>query len=294
GVSGLGAAVYSARFNMKTLILAAQPGGLFIAEHPVENYPGFKKIIAVDLVKNIREHAEEFGAELKEETVKEIKKDNNLFSIKTNKSLYQAKSVLIATGSERRKLNAPGEKEFLGKGVSYCASCDGAFFQDKIVGVIGGGDSAAKEALLLAKYAKKVYIIYRKDAIRAEPVLIDEISKNSKIEIINNADVIEIKGDLFVESVKLSRKFGDSDELKLNGLFIEIGHVPATALVKNLEVQLNERGEIVVDKESKTNVPGVFAAGDITNNGWKQAIIAVSQGCYAAFSAFRYINSIDK
>ena len=203
------------------------------------------------------------------------------------KNLYECKTLIITTGMEKRKLGIPGEKEFLGKGVSYCGTCDGPLFKDKIVGVVGGSDAAGVEALLLTEYAKKVYIIYRREQLRAEPVTFEQIKKNKKIEIIYKSNVTEIKGKQFVESVILD----NGRELKLDGLFIEIGGIPTSYLVKDIGVKLTEDGHVIVDETQETNVDYIFAAGDITNasNKFKQIITAASEGCLAALSAYKHV-----
>jgi len=196
---------------------------------------------------------------------------------------------LISTGTKHRNLDVPGEKEFTGKGVSYCAVCDGAFFGGKEVAVIGGSDSAAKEALFLSEHASKVYIIYRKEKIRAEPINTERVEKNKKIQIINNTNVLEIKGEGMVTGVTLDRAYKGSKEFKLGGVFIEVGKLPRSALAKSLGVKLAKNGEIIVDKDMNTNIPGVYAAGDVISGGFKQAITAAAQGVTATNSAFDYV-----
>lgn len=291
GVAGLAAAIQSRRLNLKTLVLAKEIGGLINLPHPVENYPGFKKTTGMELVKNIREHAESLKPEIKEETAVSCENKKGSFAVKTEKSEYSGKALIIATGSDRRKLGIPGEKEYAGKGVSYCASCDGPLFKNKTVAVIGGNDSAAKEALLMTEYAKKVYIIYRGEKIRAEPMIVEQVEKNKKIEIITNTNVVEIKGAAFLKSVILDREFNKSKEMKLDGVFVEIGQIPSSVLVEKLGVKLNAAKEVMVDKESKTSAEGVYAAGDVTDNGWKQIVVAVSQGSFAAFSAYKVLKA---
>ena len=183
-----------------------------------------------------------------------------------------------------------GAEEFKSKGVHYCALCDGALYKDKVVAVIGGSDTAAKEALLLAQHAKKVYIIYRKEKIRAEPINLKLIEKNNKIEIINNTNVVEILGDKLVNKVILDKEYNGSRELTLNGIFGAIGHIPLSDLAVKLGVKINNKKEIMIDRESKTNVKGIFAAGDVVDSGFKQAITGVAEGVVAAHSAYSYIN----
>lgn len=291
GVSGMGAAIYAARFNLKTLILAKRKGGLIQDTHLVENYPGVKKWSGLEMVNAFEEHVDDYEdmVDLKEEEVVDIEKDKNGFKVKTKDNSYECKTIIYATGTRRRKLNVPGEEEFANKGVSYCGLCDGPIYKDKIVGVVGGSDSAAKESLLLAEYAKKVYIIYRKDKIRAEPINLKRVEANKKIEIINNANVREIKGDKMLGRVILDREYNNSKELKLDGLFIEIGHIVESDLAKKLGVKVNEKDEIIINENSETNIVGFFAAGDVANREFKQAITGVAEGVIAAFSAFKYI-----
>ncbi len=289
GPAGLSAAIYAARFKLDTIVLAKQPGGLIMTAHLIENWPGIASISGLELAEKMKEHASKFKVPIVEQDVIGVEKTNAGFDVRTSEKVYKGKTVLFATGTERRKLGVPGEEEFLGKGVSYCAACDGPFFREKTVAVIGGSDAAAKEAMLLTQWAKKVYIIYRKGKIRAEPATTELVEKNKKIEIIANANVVEIKGKKLVESIKL-----DTDkELKLDGVFIEIGGVPTTAMAKGLGIKINDQGEIIIDKESRTNIAGVFAAGDVTDRKYKQALMASAEGATAAFNAYKYIKKIE-
>lgn len=290
GPAGLGAAIYASRFGLKTLVLTKERYGLLATTHLVENYPSFKSISGAELMEKIDEHAQSFGAEIKDEEVIEVKKQNSTFKVKTHENEYSAKAILFATGTIKRKLDAKGEEKFMGKGVSYCATCDAAFFKDKVVGVVGGSDSAAKEALMLTEYAKKVYIIYRKQEIRAEPINKKRVEENKKIEIIPNTNVVEIKGDKVMKSVI----FDNGKEFVLDGLFVEIGHMANTKLAGDIGVKLNENKEIIVNRNSETNVKGIYAAGDVINTEWKQAITAVSQGCTAAYYAYNLIKGQAK
>jgi len=281
GPAGLSASIYSARYMLNTLLFAKDHGGAIVEAHLVENYPGFESISGMDLSDNFRKQAKKLGVEIKDEEVKGIKKDGDVFVV-NNK--HKAKKVILATGTFRRKLNIPGEGDYIGKGVSYCATCDAPFYRDKIVGVIGGSNSAARAAQLLAEYAKKVYIIYRRDKIRAEPKICAQIDKNPKIEIITNTQVKEIKGEKFVTSAV----FDSGEVFMLDGLFIEIGSTPAVVLPKELGVKLDDKEYIIVDEAMKTNVKGVYAAGDITtcSNQWRQVITACSEGGIAASSVY--------
>ncbi len=286
GPASLSAAIYAHRFTLKTLILAKEFGGLITKTHLVENYPGFPAVSGYDLMQNFKKHVEHFNIDLKEEEVTEAKSQGEEFIIKTTNGSYTTKTVIIATGSKPRQLGIPGEKEFNNRGVSFCATCDATFFKDKIVAVNGGGDSAALEALLLSKYASKVYIIYRGDEIKAEPINKKHVDENDKIEIIYNTNVTEVQGTKTVEKLILDKEYNGSTTLAVDGLFVAIGHIPLSDLAKQLGCDIDERGYIKVDHNAKTNVPKVYAAGDVTNFGWKQVITAASEGVMGAYSAY--------
>lgn len=286
GIAGLTSAIYTKRYELKTLVIMDKLGGILYNVADIENFPGFKKISGQDLLDKTYDQAKSLGIEFKESEAVEAKKIKDKFQIKTkDNTKFEGKTIIFATGSKRRKLNVPGEKEFFGKGVSYCATCDGAFFKDKVVGVVGGSDSAAREALILAQYAKKVYIIYRKEKIRAEPINNTRVKKNKKIEIIPNTNITDILGDKFVNHVK----FDTGKEMDIDGLFIEIGFIPNNELAKQLGVKLDDRGEIIIDKQSKTNIEGVYACGDITSNVYKQAVVGCGEGAMAGWSAYNYV-----
>ena len=297
GGTGLAAAMYAARLGLKTLVLGYTSstelpvGGVITTTHLVENYPGFTAISGPALAKKIEEHARSYKlVTIKGERAMEIKKIKNLFHLQTNKAEYSAKTILFATGTKWRKLDIPGSRELENKGVSYCALCDGILFRRKIVAVVGGSDNAAKDALLLSEYAKKVYMIYRGKEIHPEPINYGRIKANKKIEIINSTNVIGVKGDQFVTSILLDRVYKGSKELKLDGIFVAIGHIVLSDLAKPLGVKMNEKGEIRINHmTSETNIPGVFAAGDVTDKPFKQLITGVADGCTAAYSAYEYI-----
>lgn len=300
GGTGLAAAMYSARLELKTLVLGHSHGtelpigGVITTTHLVENYPGFIGLSGSQLAKNLEEHAKSYRlVTLKEERATEIKKTKGGFSVKTNKNgEYLGKTILFATGTRLRKLEGiKGSEEFASKGVSYCALCDGPLFRNKVVAIIGGSDTAAKDALLLSEYAKKVYIIYRGNTIHPEPINLERIKKNKKIEILKNTNLKEIRGNSdSVEGVVLDKPYKNSNQLKLDGVFVAIGHVPISDLAKPLSVKLNKQGEIILNhKTSETNIAGVYAAGDVTDKPFKQLITGVADGCTAAFSAYEYI-----
>ncbi len=299
GGTGLAAAMYSARLGMKTLLLGATHGtelpigGVITTTNIVENYPGFPKLSGAEIAKKLEMHAREYElVEMKNEKVISVKKTKKSFFIKTNKSEYEGKTILFATGTKWKKLpeNVKGNLEFENKGVSYCALCDGALFKNKIVAVIGGSDSAAKDALLLSEHAKKVYVIYRGDQIHPEPINFQRILKNKKIEIINKTNITEIKGDALVRKIILDNPYKGKKELEVDGVFVAIGHVALSELAKELGIKTDEKGEIIINHmTSETNIPGIFAAGDVTNKPFKQLITGVADGCTAAYSAYEYI-----
>lgn len=295
GPAGLTAAIYAARFRLKAVVLAREPGGLLVNTHLIENWPGEKSLSGAELMEKIQSHAEALGAEIRLAEVDGISKKagkgagSGTFVLKTDGGEIESRSVLLATGTVHRKLRVPGEEEFHGKGVSYCAVCDAAFFRDKTVCVVGGSDSAAKEALLLAGFAKKVYIIYRKEKIRAEPINAERVAKERKIEIISGTNVVQVKGSRFVESVVLDKPFKGSKELKLEGVFVDIGYEPQSGLAKKLGAKLTPGGEIIAGPDGATSVPGVYAAGDVTSSGFRQAVTAAAQGASACNSIYNFI-----
>ncbi len=301
GVAGLAAAMYGARLGLKTLCLGTMHGselpigGVITTTNVVENYPGFVRLTGTELSQALEQHARSYDlVTIKEEKATSVEKNGKEFLVKTEKETYEAKSVLFATGTKWRKLpeSVKGSREFEGRGVVFCALCDSVLFKNKTVCVVGGSDSAAKDALVAAEHAKKVYIIYRGEKIRAEPVNLKLVENNVKIEIINNANVVEIKGEQAVKSIMLDREYQGSRELAVQGVFVAIGHEILSELAKKLGVKTNEKNEIVIDhKTSETSVPGVFSAGDVTDKPFKQAITGVAEGCTAAYSAFEYVKN---
>jgi len=289
GVAGLAAGIYATRYNLKVLVVSKDMGGLLKLAYVVENYPGLGRSNGLDIMTKMEEHAREIGVEIIEDDVDGVGKEDGYFIVKTSKDSYKSNTIVLATGSERRKLGVPGEDRFRNKGVGYCATCDAPLMKNKIVGVVGGSDSAVVEALLLAEYAKKVCIIYRGEKVRPEPINGKRMLAMKNIEIIPFTNVLEIRGDKMMNRVVLDKPYNGNKELKLDGIYIEVGIVPNNALAKKLGVELDKDGYIIIDKASRTNVAGVFAAGDVTNSGWKQAIIAAAQGSYAANSVYNYL-----
>jgi thioredoxin-disulfide reductase len=289
GIAGLSGGIYAGRLNLDTIIFSQETRGTIAKTDIVENYPGFKKITGMELGNKILDHAKQHPIKIFEKKVTKIAYSNQgcfriYYQDKEIKHVH-AQNILFATGTEWRKLKVPGEKEFANKGVHYCALCDGTFYKDKIVIVAGGGDSAAKEAILLSNYAKKVYIIAR-SKLKPEPINKKRVSKINKIEIIENNEIKKIFGKKFVESIELSKNFNNSKKLKVDGVFVDIGHIPISNFAKNLGVKLDKKSQIIINKESKTNIKGVWAAGDVTDSRFKQAITGVGEAVRAIYGAY--------
>jgi thioredoxin reductase (NADPH) len=281
GPAGLTAAVYAARYKLDVLIIGTINGGMAGEASEICNFPSYERISGFELMNKMIKQVKVLGIEITSEKVLEIKKSKN-FEVITNKEKYLSKKIILATGSEKRALGIEREKEFTGKGISYCATCDAVFYKNKIVGVIGGGNAALTAALLLSKFAKKVYIIYGRDKFfKAEPIWIEEIKKNERIQPIFNSTLTKLIGEKKLEGVEVNRK----EILELDGIFIETGSDPRINIAKQLGIKLEEN-EIAVDKNQRTSLKGVFAAGDVTNNPLKQIVTACAEGAIAAKSAY--------
>jgi len=289
GPTAVGCAIYAARFALDVLIIGKIFGGLIATTHLVENYPGITSTSGQGFMEMFKEHMNSLRIPYITDEIRSIEKTSDHFILHSFFQKFKAKSVVIATGSERKKLGIPGEEKFTGRGVSYCATCDGPFYKDKAVCVIGGSDSAAKEALFLSQNVKKVYIIYRGEEIRAEPINKKRVEENEKIEVIYKTNITEIKGDNTVKSVV----FDNGKEFEIDGVFIEVGSVPNSNLASNLGVKINDKNEIIINRKSETNIPGIFAAGDVADASFKQAITGVAEGVIAAYSAFDYIKEVN-
>ena len=284
GPTAIGSAIYAARFALDVLVIGKIFGGLIATTHLVENYPGITTASGQGLMEMFKEHMNSLQIPYITDEIRSIEQANDHFILHSFFQKFKAKSVVIATGSERKKLGIPGEENFAGRGVSYCATCDGPFYKDKTVCVIGGSDSAAKEALFLSQSVKKVFIIYRGEEIRAEPINKKRVEENHKIEIIYKTNIVEIKGDNTVKSVI----FDNGTEFEVDGVFIEVGSIPNSDLAKRIGIKTNEKGEIIINRKSETNIPGVFAAGDVADAPFKQAITGVAEGVSAAYSSFLF------
>jgi len=298
GPAGYTAAIYAARAQLNPLLIASsvEPGGELMKTTEVENYPGFPEgLMGPDLMANFQAQAERFGTEILFDDVVEVDLKGDTKVVKTGAGeTFEAKSVIISTGAAYRELGLPKEKELSGHGVSWCATCDGFFFRDKVVAVVGGGDSAMEEANFLTKFASKVYIIHRRDSLKASKIMQQRSFDNPKIEFIWNSAVAELKGDAKLEGVVLEdTQTGEKTDLALEGLFIAIGNDPRVDLVEN-QVELTPDRFIKVDgRTSKTSLPGVFASGDVIDPTYRQAITAAGSGCVAALDAEHYLSSLQ-
>ncbi len=325
GPAGLTAAIYAARRALKTLVVAKDVGGQANLASHVENFPGILSSAGIEITTKMKEQAEKFGAEIKSGEIKSISENKDVFIVKANNFKEESKAVILAFGLSPRDLGVPGEEKFKGRGVSYCAICDGPLYKNKTVAVVGGGNSALDAAFYLGKIAKKVYLIHRREGFRAEESKVCKLKETKNIELVLNAVVSEVLGDKYVSAVKISdvdakpstsatpslRRYSLSEsegrvegsklsqnlgiptrerKIKLDGVFVEIGYVTKVDWLKNL-VKLNERNEIITDKDCKTSVPGIFAAGDITDVSYKQIIISAGEGAKAALSAYRYVTA---
>lgn len=286
GPAGYSAAIYAVRAGIKTIVFDKSfGGGLAVASPKIENYAGFESISGLDLVEKMKQHATIYTNINFNEQVKKIVKKKDIFTIETEKKSYIVKAVLLCTGTQYRKLNAPGEEKLMGRGVSYCATCDGFFFKEKKVAVIGGGNSALIEAIFLKQIGcKEVFLIHRRDQLRAEKAYMDDAIKNG-IEIIYNTKLESIEGQEKVEFIQTyDVKTMKKSRLAVDGVFISIGEEPQNELAKKLGCNLDEKGHVIVDKEQRTSIKGVYAAGDLTG-GLRQVITACSEGAIAALSS---------
>jgi len=295
GPAGATAGIYSARQKLKTLIISKDIGGQLSKKAvDIENYPGFKKISGMDLADLLSEQLKDNGVEIALTGVKEVKKDDNLFKITCdNGKTYESLAVVATSGAKPRELGAKGEREFVGRGVSYCALCDGPVFRDKSVAVIGGGNSGFESALFLSNYVKDITILEFGKEVKADKENQEHALKSGKVKVITEAKVKEIKGDKFVESVIYDSPEGEQ-KLEVSGVFIEIGYAPDTAFLKDL-AELTERGEIISNLETlETKTPGLFVAGDANKGKYKQIIISAGEGAKAALSVYEYIKKNQK
>ncbi len=312
GPAGLSAAIYNARAGLNPLVFAGSPpGGQLTLTTEVENFPGYEQIMGPDLILKMRKHAEKFGTRILDQNITQVNFSAAPLTVSTYEKTYQAKTVLITTGAKALWLGLESETRLRGKGVSACATCDGFFFRNKVVGVVGGGDTAMEEALTLTKFASKVYLIHRRDTFRASKIMQERVKNHPKIELILNMGITEVMGTMKVEGVKLQSTVDkETRTLEVGGLFIAIGHKPDTELFKG-QIELDEKGYILTTQEkllriargtlpsnkkdefpefnTATNMPGVFAAGDCVDHLYRQAITAAGMGVAAALDVERYL-----
>jgi thioredoxin reductase (NADPH) len=283
GPAGLTAGIYSARNGLKTVIASKDIGGTANSILIIENWPGYKGSGA-ELMKKFYEHTRGYDVHFAISEVKSLEKKGDLFLIKTSKEEIECKALILATGSERKKLKIPGEEELIGRGVSYCATCDSFFFKNKIVSVIGGSDCATGSALALANIAKKVYVIYRGEKLKCEDINMKLLEEKSNVEIFYNSFPTKILGKEKVEGIEIV-KGKTKDKIELNGIFIEIGSSPLTEFAKELKIKINKENFIEVNSNMETSVKGVFACGDVTDSKLKQVVVSAGQGAIAAKNA---------
>lgn len=290
GPAGLTAAIYAARKKLNIIVISKNVGGQTAESWLIENYIGFSVISGAELVKKFREHLLKFKIPLKEGVqVLKVEKRNKIFKVYTKEKIFEGKCVIVASGKVARRLEVPGEREFLGKGVTYCATCDAPLFHKKDVAVIGGGNSALEAALQLDKIANKIYLINLAPNLTGDEILIEKVQQSKKIEIYNSSRVIEIFGDTVVKGLEFKNiNSGFKRKIKIQGVFVEIGSIPSIDFIKDL-VKLNARNEIIIDKRNMTSQAGIFAAGDVTDVVEKQIVIAAGEGAKAALSAYDYL-----
>ncbi|OQY31014.1 MAG: thioredoxin-disulfide reductase [Anaerolineaceae bacterium 4572_5.2] len=299
GPAGLTSAIYTARAHLKPLVIEGYgAGGQLMDTTEVENYPGFKDgIMGPDLMAAFRAQAERFGTEFITADATKVDLSGDIKKVWVDDDVYEAKTVIISTGAKANLLGLENESRLMGRGVSACATCDGFFFRDKTVCLVGGGDSAMEEATFLTRFASKVYIIQRRDAFRASKIMVQKAADNPKIEFIMDTVVIDVLGDESVTGVQLKNvKTGEVRELKVDGMFVAIGHTPNTELFKN-QVDIDEKGYILTSTGkttlSATNLPGVFACGDVQDSHYQQAVTAAGSGCQAALDAEHYLEAME-
>lgn len=297
GPAGLTAAIYTARANLKPLVFEGlKAGGQLMITTEVENYPGFSEgINGPELIEELRGQAERFGAELEAEDVTKVELSGDKKIIWVEDEAYEAETVIVATGATANLLGLENESRLMGRGVSACATCDGFFFKDKVIAVVGGGDSAMEEATFLTRFASKVYLIHRRDQFRASKIMVQKAEENPKIEFIMDTVPEDILGEEKVTGLKLkNKKTGEISVLDVSGVFMAIGHTPSTELFKGI-LNINEKGYIITSENKSqltaTNIPGVFACGDVQDSNYRQAITAAGSGCMAALDAERYLES---
>jgi len=290
GPAGVTAAIYAARKELKFTIISPEVGGQLLKTSIIENYPGYQEILGIDLARKFEEHFAEFKFDFHQEEVFALGKTENFFSIKSAQSEFKTKSIIWATGSKPKKLEIPREKELTAKGVTYCTTCDGPFFKNKDVVVVGGGNTALESILQLSQIAKKVYVVNLAGEFTGDKILIKKVQKLNNVETFLKTQVLEIVGENVVEGLRIQNKEGKKT-LKIQGVFVNIGYTPQSFLLKKL-VKITDYGEIKINAKGETSFPGIFAAGDCTNIAYKQIITSAGAGATAALSAFAYLSRL--
>lgn len=289
GPGGMTAGIYAARREMDALIIGKNLGGQVVWASEIENYPGFKSINNYELITRMQEQVKELGVNIKMEEVEQIKKEDGIFTLQTEKDTYYSRTVITTSGLVPRRLDIPGEAKFTGKGISYCANCDGPFYKDKTVAVVGGGNSALDAAEVLSKIAKKVYLIHRREEFKAFDSLVEEVKSKQNVEWVLNSEVKEAQGEDKIEKIQVvNDQNGQEKELSIDGLFIEIGRVAHTDWLAEL-VERDDNDQILINKKCQTKTPGLFAAGDVTEVEFKQITVACGQATIAALASYQYL-----
>lgn len=300
GPAGLAAGIYTSRRNLRTLILSKDLGGQASTTPHIENYPGFKAVAGYELMKKFEEQVKDFGVEIIYNEVKSVEPKGKNFVVKAADKAYESKTIILAFGKTPRSLNVPGEKDFQGKGISYCATCDAPLFKGRTVAVIGGGNAALDAALLLSDIAKNVYLIHRRDQFRGFESTVKKLEAKANVEFLLSTITIEFKGEKFIKSIALQDvKTKEKKELEIEGVFIEIGSEVKTDIIKGL-VKLDEHNHVVINQNCETYYPnsnkirpGVFAAGDVTSVPFKQIVVSAGQGAIAGLQAYNYMHGIE-
>ncbi len=283
GPAGLTAMIYAARYHLNAIILGENTGGWLNDAHKICNFPTYPEISGAEFVSKMADQLKNLGVSVENERILGIEIVKGMFNVKTSKGTYTGKNVILALGKNRKKLGLKNEEQFAGKGVSYCATCDAPLFRNKTVGVVGGGNAALSSALLLAKYADKIFIIYRGEKfIRAEPYLIEQAKSEKKISVLFGKEITGISGKNFLEEATLN----NTEKMKLDGLFVEIGAEPDEVLIDNIGIDTDKDGYIIVDKEQRTNIKGLYATGDIVSKPLRQIVTACADGAVAAYSIY--------
>jgi len=296
GPAGMTAGMYAVRREMKTLIIGKELGGQLVWASEIENYPGFESIKSFELISRIKNQAQKIGVEFKDAEVKKIERDLNdgSFRVFTTRDEYRAKTIIVTMGLTPRRLAVPGEVELSGRGVSYCANCDGPFYRDRKVAIIGGGNSALDAAEYMSKVASEVYLVHRSESFRAFDILVSEVMKKKNINIYTNTEVRHIVGEDKVEKIIIFDKSENKErEIAVDGVFIEIGRIASTDLLADF-VERDEKAQIIAKANMETKTPGIFAAGDVVSCEFKQITIAMGQATIAALSAYQYIQMNEK